>query len=73
MHMHQLRGVFLSFLAAAYLGVLPGCGSESPSPPVGTKEFESAREEYRNIRRQEYRRDSLDSNAKAKPVPKGGR
>jgi hypothetical protein len=62
----------LSLLTVTCLAGLPGCGSASPAPPVGTKEFESAREEYRNIRRQEYRRDSLDSSAKAKPLPKAG-
>ena len=73
MRAHHFRGVLLSLLAVTCLTGPPGCGSEPPAPQVGTKEFESAREEYRNIRRQEYGRESLDSGAKAKPVPKAGR
>jgi hypothetical protein len=67
-----LRSVRFSLLALACLVGLAGCESQSPAPPVGTKEFESAREEYRNIRRQEYGRDSLDPGARAKPLPKAG-
>ena len=72
MRAHHFRGVLLSLLAVTCLAGPPGCGSEPPAPQVGTKEFESAREEYRNVRRQEYRRDSLDKNAKARPLPKAG-
>jgi hypothetical protein len=72
MLMHESRAVLLSLLAVTCLTGLPGCGSEPPAPQVGTKEFESAREEYRNIRRQEYGRQSLDPGAKAKPLPRAG-
>jgi hypothetical protein len=60
------------FLAVTCLVGLAGCESQSPAPQVGTKEFESAREEYQNIRRQEYGRDALDPRAKAKPPSKAG-
>jgi len=72
MHPPGFRWVVPSLLAAAVVAGLPGCGSEPPPAPTSGKEFEAAREEYQNIRRSEYRRDSLDPKAKAKPLPKAG-
>lgn len=72
MRTQRLRGVLFSLLAVTGLAVPPGCGSEPAAPEVGTKEFESAREEYQNVRKQEYQRESLDPKAKAKPLPKAG-
>jgi hypothetical protein len=62
--------ILLSLLATSGLAYFAGCGSEAPTPPVDSKEFESARQDYQAVRRSEYRRDSLDPKAKAKPLPK---
>jgi hypothetical protein len=62
--------IFLSLIAACGSAYLPGCGSEAPTPPVDSKQFEAARQDYQAVRRSEYRRDSLDPKAKAKPLPK---
>ena len=74
MRPQRLRGIFFSLPALTALAGLPGCGSEPPVPAAGTKEFEAAKQEYQNIRKSEYKRDSLDPTARAKPLPQvGGR
>jgi len=70
MRRQRLRGIFFSLPALTALAGLPGCGSEPPAPAAGTKEFEAAKQEYQNIRQSEYRRDSIDPGARAKPLPK---
>jgi hypothetical protein len=64
--------MILSLFTASALAYFPGCGSEAPTPPLDSKEFEAARQDYQAVRRSEYGRDSLDPKAKAKPLPKAG-
>jgi hypothetical protein len=45
---------------------LPGCDSEKPTPPVGSADFEKARQEYQNVRREEYGVKSLDPKEQAR-------
>ena len=62
-----LRPLVASLVVTVAALQLPGCGDESDrSPAMGTEEFNKAKEEYKNIRRKEYQRDTLEPTTKKK-------
>jgi hypothetical protein len=68
-HPMRTRGphkLLLALSLVTEVASLPGCNTEAPTPPVGSAEFEKAREEYQNVRRQEYGVKSLDPKEQAR-------